>query len=156
MKKSWYKRKGLLTIVFAAVLFAGAIFYVSDYYHSDESVKELMQKSSEASVQKNAGVSVSEISEGLILLAAYPTKELKSDSLSVLSVYGSEDGVLNMEKLEKGRELMPPNHTELCIEGGNHAGFGNYGEQKGDKKAEIDREEQQEQTVEAVLKMAGL
>ena len=39
---------------------------------------------------------------GLVLLAAYPTKSLKSDSFSVLSLYGSEDGVLNMEKVEEG------------------------------------------------------
>lgn len=54
--------------------------------------------------------------DGLILLAAYPTKSLESNSFSVLSVYGSEDGVLNMEKLEEGREYMPSDYTEVCIE----------------------------------------
>ncbi len=68
--------------------------------------------------------------DGLILLAAYPTKDLKGEQFSVLSVYGSEDGVLNVEKLEEGRLLMPAGYTELCMEGGNHAGFGNYGRQK--------------------------
>ena len=88
---------------------------------------------------------------GLALLAAYPTKSLKSDSFSVLSIYGSEDGVLNMEKVEKGKSQMPADYTEICIEGGNHARFGNYGEQKGDHTAEISREEQQKQTVDAIL-----
>ncbi|WP_285825570.1 alpha/beta hydrolase [Schaedlerella arabinosiphila] len=88
---------------------------------------------------------------GLALLAAYPTKSLKSDSFSVLSIYGSEDGVLNMEKVEKGKSQMPADYTEICIEGGNHARFGNYGEQKGDNTAEISREEQQRQTVDAIL-----
>ncbi len=90
---------------------------------------------------------------GLVLLAAYPTKSLESDSFSVLSLYGSEDGVLNMEKMEEGKAYMPVDYAEVCIEGGNHAQFGNYGEQKGDHAAGISREEQQAQTVEAILKM---
>ena len=88
---------------------------------------------------------------GLVLLAAYPTKSLKSDSFSVLSIYGSEDGVLNMEKVAEGKSQMPADYTEICIEGGNHAQFGNYGEQKGDHTAGISREEQQKQTVDAIL-----
>ncbi len=90
---------------------------------------------------------------GLVLLAAYPTKSLKSDSFSVLSLYGSEDGVLDMEKMEEGKAYMPVDYAEVCIEGGNHAQFGNYGEQKGDHAADISREEQQAQTVEAILNM---
>ncbi len=88
---------------------------------------------------------------GLVLLAAYPTKSLKSDSFSVLSIYGSEDGVLNMEKVEEGKSQMPADYMEICMEGGNHAQFGNYGEQKGDHTAGISRKEQQKQTVDAIL-----
>ena len=91
--------------------------------------------------------------DGLVLLAAYPTKSLKSDSFSVLSIYGSEDGILNMEKVEEGKSQMPADYMEICIEGGNHAQFGNYGEQKGDHAARISREEQQAQTVEAILNL---
>ncbi len=79
---------------------------------------------------------------GLVLLAAYPTKSLQTDSLLVLSVYGSEDGVLRMGKVEDGRALMPSGYMEICTEGGNHAFFGAYGEQKGDHPALIGREEQ--------------
>jgi len=91
--------------------------------------------------------------DGLILLAAYPTRDLKGEQISVLSVYGSEDGVLNMEKLKKGRAFMPTNYTEFCIEGGNHANFGNYGKQKGDGEAKISSEEQQKQTLEAIAQI---
>lgn len=91
--------------------------------------------------------------KGLVLLAAYPTKELKVESFSALSLYGSEDGVLNMEKVEQRRLYMPSDYTEICIDGGNHAQFGNYGAQKGDKAAAISREDQQSQTVEAICKM---
>ena len=88
--------------------------------------------------------------DGLVLLAAYSTAELP-EHLSVVSVYGSEDKVLNMESFEEGRGYMPENYTELCIEGGNHAWFAYYGEQEGDGTASITREEQQKQTVDAIL-----
>lgn len=88
---------------------------------------------------------------GLLLLAAYPTKDLSASDMSVVTVYGSEDGVLNMDKIVAGRELMPEDYKEVCIEGGNHAQFGSYGTQKGDKAATISAEEQWKQTVEAFL-----
>lgn len=88
--------------------------------------------------------------DGVILLGAYATKDL--GDLAVLSVYGSDDGVLKMEKVEAGREYST-NYTEVCIEGGCHAWFGLYGEQAGDGTASISREEQWQQTVNAVLDM---
>lgn len=87
----------------------------------------------------------------LFLLAAYPTKSLENQDISVITVYGSEDGVLNMEKIEDGRELMPSDYTEIVIEGGNHAQFGSYGEQSGDGIALISAEEQRKQTEAALL-----
>lgn len=86
---------------------------------------------------------------GLILCAAYPTKKLGED-LTELVLYGSEDHVLNMEKLEKGRAYAPENYTEYCIEGGNHAFFGDYGDQKRDGKALLTPAEQQERAVQII------
>ena len=80
--------------------------------------------------------------DGLILLAAYSTDPV---ALPVLSIYGSNDGVLNMEKYEKYRANLP-DLTEQIIDGGNHAGFGFYGPQEGDGEASISRQEQIEQT----------
>lgn len=91
--------------------------------------------------------------DGLVLLAAYPTKDLSGDSLSVLSIYGSEDEILNQKMLEKGWDLMPSDYMEICIKGGNHAGFGNYEEQKGDGEALISRKEQQEMTAASIIRM---
>lgn len=85
---------------------------------------------------------------GLVLLAAYPTKEL--GDLPVLSVYGSEDGVLNREKYENALTYAV-SLKEYVIAGGNHAGFGAYGEQKGDGGAEITKEEQWQKTVSYIL-----
>lgn len=70
--------------------------------------------------------------------------------MNVLSIYGSEDGVLNTESVQENRSLLPDNHKEIIIEGGNHAQFGNYGEQAGDGDATVSTEEQQKLTVEAI------
>ncbi len=93
-----------------------------------------------------------DVLDGLVLLAAYPTKELPQKDFKVVSIYGSEDGVLHMDKVEKGRGYVPKDYTEVCIDGGNHAQFGDYGVQKGDGEAEISREEQQEQTADVIVK----
>ncbi|MDE7331102.1 MAG: alpha/beta hydrolase [Lachnospiraceae bacterium] len=85
---------------------------------------------------------------GLILLAAYPTKDL--GGLPVLSVYGSEDGVLNREKYSAAIPLAN-SLTEHVIEGGNHAGFGDYGPQKGDGAARISSEQQWQMTAQFIL-----
>lgn len=87
---------------------------------------------------------------GVILLASYPTEDL-DDGLILISIYGTEDGVLNTSRVKDGRRHAPERYTENVIEGGNHAQFGNYGEQKGDGKALVSREEQQEQTVNTIL-----
>ena len=86
---------------------------------------------------------------GVILLAAYPTEKV-DDSITVTTIYGSGDGVLNMKKLAEGKKYLPKNAGIYVIDGGNHAQFGNYGVQKGDGKAAISAEEQLKQTVELV------
>jgi len=92
----------------------------------------------------------SEDLKGLIMLAAYPVKEL-NDSLLAVTIYGSEDTVLNMDKLKEGSQFLPSHHTEYVIKGGNHAQFGNYGIQNGDGTAVIPPAEQQRQTVIAII-----
>ena len=92
--------------------------------------------------------------DGVILLAAYSTKPLP-DSLPILSVYGTEDGVLNRANYEKNLANVP-NLQEVVIEGGNHAQFGSYGEQRGDGEASIDPGMQWNETAEAILEFAGI
>ena len=90
---------------------------------------------------------------GIVLLASYSVKPL-DDSLHAISIYGSEDGVLNMEKYADAETsgYWPDDTTEIVIEGGNHASFGDYGNQKGDGTASITPAEQQEITAEAISK----
>ena len=88
--------------------------------------------------------------KGLVLLAAYSTADLTVSGLKVLTMYGSEDGVLNMEKYESYHGNLPENRVELVISGGNHARFGSYGPQDGDGEASISPEEQISYTAEAI------
>ena len=92
---------------------------------------------------------------GLILLAAYSTKDFTGTTLRVLSVYGSEDGVLNRESYEKNRANLPTDTTEVVLDGGCHAQFGSYGPQNGDGIPSISGEEQVRQTAEAIAAFAG-
>ena len=89
--------------------------------------------------------------DGIILLASYSTADLSETELDVLSIYGTNDGVLNMEKYEECKSNLPEDFKEIVIAGGCHAYFGAYGEQEGDKKATITREEQIEITVKEIL-----
>lgn len=92
---------------------------------------------------------------GLILLAAYSTKDLTQVSLRVLSVYGSEDGVMNRESYKKNWANLPADTTEVILEGGCHAQFGSYGPQDGDGTPTISGEVQIRQTVDAIAAFAA-
>ena len=93
--------------------------------------------------------------DGLILLAAYSTKDISQTTLRVLSVYGSEDGVLNRESYEKNWSNLPADTTEVVLDGGCHAQFGCYGPQAGDGVPTISGEEQVRQTTEAIRAFIG-
>ena len=92
--------------------------------------------------------------EGAILLAAYATEALHGEK--VLSVYGSEDSVLNMEKYEENKANLPEDYTEVVIGGGCHAYFGAYGTQDGDGEPSISAEQQWEITAQAVAEFVGI
>ncbi len=79
---------------------------------------------------------------GLILLGSYSSSDLSSSSISVLSVYGSEDKILNKKKYESKRSNLPVGFKETVLAGGCHAYFGRYGEQKGDGVPSLTSEEQ--------------
>jgi len=88
---------------------------------------------------------------GLVLLASYAdsSADLSAAPLSVASVTGSNDGVLNRSAWEAAKVLLPTEAEYVSIVGGNHAQFGDYGPQPGDNPATISAEEQRTQTVQA-------
>ena len=89
--------------------------------------------------------------DGLILLAAYSTADLKDTGLEVCSLYGDRDGVLDLEKYRQYRPNLPEDALELVLEGGNHAGFGSYGVQEGDGASLLEPGAQIQWTADAIL-----
>ncbi|MCQ2584389.1 MAG: alpha/beta hydrolase [Treponema sp.] len=92
--------------------------------------------------------------KGLLLCAAYSTNVVDPE-FRIISVKGSNDQVLKGSSYDKYKNLILEaggDFRELTIEGGNHAWFGNYGEQSGDGTATITHDEQQNQTVEFFMK----
>lgn len=93
--------------------------------------------------------------EGLILLGSYSTADLSETDLEVLSIYGSEDKVLNHEKYHEYKPNLPDDFIEVIIDGGCHAYFGMYGQQEGDGSPAISNEEQTMTATDAIVKMIG-
>lgn len=91
--------------------------------------------------------------KGLVLLGAYSTADLSATDLKVLSVYGSEDGVMNQKKYNKNKGNLPLDFTENIIKGGCHAYFGMYGTQDGDGIPAITNEEQIRMTADVIVEM---
>ncbi|MBM7642571.1 alpha/beta hydrolase [Streptococcus loxodontisalivarius] len=92
--------------------------------------------------------------KGLILLASYPDQktDLSKLDLPVLSITASQDKVLNWKNFEAAKSRINSNlSTYVTIQGGNHSGFGTYGQQDGDGKATISQSEQEEQIVAAII-----
>lgn len=88
---------------------------------------------------------------GLILLASYSTADLSDTELDVISIYGSEDNILNMNKYDKNKNNLPKSFSESIIDGGCHAYFGMYGAQDGDGTPTISNKEQILKTTEHIL-----
>jgi len=89
--------------------------------------------------------------DGVIFFASYPADDaLKNADVKVLSIYGTND-MAGMETFEEKKSLLPANTKYIVIEGGNHAQFGSYGPQEGDRPATISAEEQWAQAAAATV-----
>lgn len=88
--------------------------------------------------------------KGVVLLGSYSTVDLSETDLRVISIYGSEDKVLNRENYEINKENLPSDFTEYVIDGGCHAYFGMYGAQEGDGEPTLTVEEQIEKTADSI------
>ena len=96
-----------------------------------------------------------EIFGGLILLGSYSTADLSETQLKVLSVYGSEDQVMNREKYDTYRSNLPSTVAEVILEGGCHAYFGMYGDQSGDGIPTLTNFEQIHLAADAIADFMG-
>jgi dienelactone hydrolase len=92
--------------------------------------------------------------KGLAFLASYPadSTDLSALPLKVTSIYGTNDGVAR-NVFNDSLARLPAGTPLVIIDGGNHAQFGHYGPQSGDGVATISREEQQQQTTQAIVEL---
>lgn len=96
--------------------------------------------------------------DALILFASYPagkSNDLSTSDLDILSISGSNDGLVTQAKLDAKKPFLPNQTIYYEIVGGNHAQFGSYGPQKGDNLAKITAEEQMNLIVEVVIAFMG-
>jgi hypothetical protein len=93
--------------------------------------------------------------QGLALYTSYPPSgvDLSQSNISVVTVHGSNDGLVSNQQITDSLKQLPPDTVRLEIYGGNHAQFGWYGPQSGDNDASISREQQQNITVNATIQM---
>lgn len=91
--------------------------------------------------------------KGVFFLGAYPVEDLSDSKLDVLLINGSLDSIINQERLNEAKNLIPENDKYIILHGGNHSQFGSYGLQNNDQEAEMSFEEQQEQTTELIINL---
>jgi dienelactone hydrolase len=90
---------------------------------------------------------------GLLLVGTTHPRELSLASLPlpVVKVSASNDGLAAPAEVTRFASNLPADTRFVEIAGGNHAQFGYYGLQFGDRRASIPREEQQRQLLDATL-----
>ncbi len=90
--------------------------------------------------------------DGLILLGSYYTADLSGKDIDVISIYGSEDKVLNQEKYKENKSNLLTNFAQFIIDGGCHADFGMYDSQDGDGIPTITSKKQIEIITDKIIK----
>ena len=88
--------------------------------------------------------------DGLILLASYSNIDISNINKKVLSIYGTNDEVLNKKMYEDCHNNLPLNCKEIVIEGGCHSYFADYGI-KGEEVPLITLESQTNITVNSIV-----
>lgn len=90
--------------------------------------------------------------KGLFLLAAYPSdsSDFSGTDFPILTIYAEKDGLTTLADIQEKKHLLSEDTFFYRIKDGNHAQFGIYGEQKGDKKADINVFIQQDLVVNEV------
>ncbi len=77
--------------------------------------------------------------DGLVLFGSYPSARLTRTDLKVASIYGSEDGLIPLARIEQSKADLPAGTSYLEVPGAAHSWFGDYGEQPGDNPGSGDR-----------------
>ncbi len=93
--------------------------------------------------------------KGLVLLASYPQDktDLRSSNVKVISLWGSNDKVADLNKVKDAKSIMPSGSEFIEIKDGNHGGFGDYGHQSGDGEALITNKQQMKDTSKYIINL---
>lgn len=90
---------------------------------------------------------------GLLLYAAYPVNDMSQrDGLAVMSIYGTNDGLATVAKVDERRPDLPASTEYVAIDGGIHSFFGDYGLQNGDGAPAMTRVDAQRQIADASIR----
>ncbi len=88
---------------------------------------------------------------GAVYLGSYPAVDVSLTDVEQLILWADQDGLTLFADVEASLENTDFFHTEVVVvEGGNHAQFGDYGQQKGDGVATIDTAMQIALTISAI------
>lgn len=81
---------------------------------------------------------------GIFYLGSYPDRKgsLNNSAIPALSLTVSQDKILNWRNYRKNKVYLPSQTTLVTLKGGNHSGFGAYGQQKGDGTASLSPKQQ--------------
>jgi hypothetical protein len=89
---------------------------------------------------------------GLVLWASYPANDGLIDSdIKAIVIYGTND-MQGDQQINIINDRLPADTEFVTIEGGNHAQFGSYGPQPGDRLATISAEEQWQQATDITVR----
>jgi predicted alpha/beta-hydrolase family hydrolase len=72
--------------------------------------------------------------DSLVLWASYPAEntDLSMLVIKAISIYATNDRLAGPEEVRSAQPRLPVRAQFIEITGGNHAGFGSYGNQNGD------------------------
>ena len=91
---------------------------------------------------------------GLLLYAAYPVTDMSARSgLTVMSVFGTNDGLVDPTDIEDRMSDLPPATEFVAVDGAIHSFFGDYGRQRGDGTPGVSREEAQSEISDASVRI---
>jgi len=87
---------------------------------------------------------------GVISLGASTKYDISDTEIRMLSIYGSNDTIVG-SSFEEYQSNNSSRTNVVCIDGGNHAQFGDYGKQLGDSDATISADEQRSITADLIV-----
>jgi len=88
--------------------------------------------------------------DGIAMLASYPDADISGLNIKAMTLYGTNDLISTPVEIFSNLSKMPAENVLAKIRGGNHSGFGFYGDQDGDGDADITNAKQAELIVESI------